>query len=107
MKWMNAMTDKLQSSGHMCMVVPYPSAFEWIASANAHGLYCHHRMDVYSFHDDLNPTRSLLHFQRKLKMPEKSRLDIYASLNQYTEAYLDFTKINQHPDRLKRNGLSQ
>lgn len=105
--WMNGLSRRLNPEGHLCIVVPALVAFDWIRSANECGLYCQDRMDIYSFQDDSIPGRSLMHFQNALKMPAIGRLDIYKSYNRYTEAYLDFTKINHHADRILKTGQKQ
>lgn len=105
--WMEAFLSRLNSSGHLCIVVPFDTAYDWITSANQCGLYCQDRMDIYSFQADAIPGRSLLHFHTELRLPEIVRLDIYESYNRYTKAYLDFTKISQYPDRTKKTDQTQ
>lgn len=105
--WMEAFSGRMNSIGHLRIIVPFDTAYDWITSANECGLYCQHRMDIYSFQSDHIPVRSLLHFHHDLTQPETTRLDIYESYNRYTEAYLDFTKISQHHDRIKRHGQKQ
>ncbi len=105
--WMDAFSDRLNAMGHLCIVVPYDTAYDWIVSANACGLYCKDRMDVYSFRRNSVPGRSLLHFHSVLAVPEINRLDIYETIDKYTEAYLDFTKISYYPDRIKKTGQKQ
>ncbi|MGB3080300.1 MAG: methyltransferase, partial [Saprospiraceae bacterium] len=79
--WMHAFSDRLNTSGHLCIVVPFDTAYDWIVSANECGLYCQDRMDVYSFRTDSVPGRSLLHFHSVLTVPEITRIDIYESYN--------------------------
>ncbi|MGB4849944.1 MAG: methyltransferase [Saprospiraceae bacterium] len=102
--WMEALAGRLNTTSHLCIVVPFDTAYDWIVSANECGLYCQDRMDIYSFQSDVIAARSLLHFHTELRLPEINRLNIYESYNQYTEAYLDFTKISHHPDRIKKTG---
>ncbi len=92
--WMSGLKSRLKNSGHVCIIIPYELAKDWISAANENELYCRHRMDVSSFDDEANPKRSLLHFHTDLVRPETSRLTIYEKGNHYTEAYLSFTGIS-------------
>ncbi len=92
--WMRALKARLKNSGHVCIIIPYKLAKDWISAANETGLYCRHRMDVNSFEVDLDPKRTLLHFHSGLVRPETSRLTIYEKDNEYTEAHLSFTGIS-------------
>jgi len=94
--WLEALVGRLNSTGHLCIVLPYEMAFEWIRSANEIGIYCQHRLDIFSFRDDPQPIRSLLNFHLKLIKPEVSRLDIHEQYNTYTEEYLTFSGIQQN-----------
>ncbi|MBK9984156.1 MAG: methyltransferase [Saprospiraceae bacterium] len=105
--WMEAFSGRLNTSGHLCIVVPFDTAYDWIVSANECGLYCQDRMDVYSFRTDSVPGRSLLHFHSVLTVPEITRIDIYESYNRYNKVYLDFTKISHNTHWIKKTGQKQ
>ncbi len=98
--WLEALFGILNSTGHLCIVLPYEMAFDWIRSANGIGLYCQHRLDIFSFRDDLQPKRSLIHLHSNLMKPDISRLDIHEQFNTYTEAYLTFSGIQQQNNKM-------
>jgi tRNA1(Val) A37 N6-methylase TrmN6 len=95
--WFKSFSARLNSSGHVCLVIPFENSAEWIESANACGYFCQHRLDVYSFRNDQVPIRSLLHFHAALHKPEIKRLDIYESTKVYTMEFLEFSGI-QHQE---------
>ena len=105
--WMQSLSDKLNPSGHLCIVVPYVSAVDWITAANGIGRYCHHRLNIFSYPDDPVAVRSLLHFHDKLVQPEMERLTIYEGADQYSRSYLEFSKISQRGDRIKNQDQKQ
>jgi tRNA1(Val) A37 N6-methylase TrmN6 len=93
--WLSALAIRLKESGHLCLVLPYESSFEWIKAANEFGLYCQHRLEVFSFQDDPQPIRCLIHFQGELCRPEIRRMNIYKQNGSYSDEYFRFSGI-QH-----------
>jgi len=105
--WMRSLCGKLKTSGHVCIVVPYIAAVDWVTSANEMDMYCHHRLDIFSYPDDPVAVRSLLHFHEVLVQPKIERLTIYEGVDQYSGAYLDFSKISHRGDRIKMQDQKQ
>ena len=92
-EWIIALEQNLLKSGHLFLVVPSDKAYEWISSANESGLYCMHRLNVFSRKEDLFPVRALLHFTGKLCRPEQRRIDLYDETNHPTPGYIQFTGV--------------
>ncbi len=91
--WVNALCNKMSAAGHLCVIVPSNLAYKWICAANEIGLYCQHRMDVFSFEKDSEPVRSLLHFRKGIVAPILTRMEIYTAKNKYAEGYINYTGI--------------
>jgi len=96
-KWMLNLVKLLMPDGHLLLIIPYALAKKWIEEANALGLYCIDRLNVYSFRSDEEPVRALLHFHKSLQKPECETLVIYSEGKKYTEQYLDFSGIEPEP----------
>ncbi|MEO6132268.1 MAG: methyltransferase [Saprospiraceae bacterium] len=92
-QWIEGILLRLHSSGHVCVIVPFHAAYDWIRAANNHGMYCLDRLNVYSFIDDTEPVRTLLHFHAELNFSKVSRLIIYTEESNYTQEYIDMVKI--------------
>ncbi len=93
MIWLESMTRYLDADGHLCIVVPFRRAGQWIRDANALGYYVNHRLDVFTFLDDSFPVRSLLHFTHRLEKPLLERITIQHRDKRYTEPYTTLTGI--------------
>lgn len=96
-KWMQNLVKLLMPDGHLLLVIPFTLAKKWIEAANASGLYCNDRLNVYSFESDERPVRSLLHFHHKLLKPVCDTLVIYSEEKKYTQQYLAFSGIEPEP----------
>jgi len=92
-EWVAGLLNRLTGSGQLCIIVPAQGAAQWINTANIMGYYCKHRMDVFSFHTDLHPKRSLLLFGKELIKPILRRMVIYSDENTYTPEYVALTGI--------------
>lgn len=95
-QWMKGLLRLLDSNGHLCIIVPADKAGHWIAAANETGYFVHHRLEVYSTPSDLRPVRSLLHFGRGLRRPERSDLVTYTEERLYTNAFLVLTNTRKN-----------
>lgn len=95
--WMQAMYSLLWTEGSICLIIPFDMAYRWIRAANAHGMYCHHRLDIFSFERDLHPKRSLLHFKRDLRKPVLSRMVLYNPDSTWTETYQRWVGVQPPP----------
>jgi tRNA1Val (adenine37-N6)-methyltransferase len=91
--WINSLLTRLNQDGHLSMIVPAEGAHQWISAANEKGYYVQHRVDVYSFANDLLAKRVLLHFGCQLKQPEFRKLVLYAEAKKYTTDYLKWSDI--------------
>ena len=91
--WMKALIAKLKKRGELMLVVPFATAHKWISEANASGMFCNQRLNVYSFASDMQPVRSLLHFSDRLIKPEINSLIVYSEQKTFTNGYIDFTGI--------------
>jgi tRNA1Val (adenine37-N6)-methyltransferase len=96
-EWITGMINRLRSGGNFCVVVPSDKAQEWIAAANQVQYFCKDRLDIYSFHQDTLPSRSLLHFHDSLTKPQIRKLVIYEEAKRYTPEYLQLTQIRPVP----------
>lgn len=92
-EWLMALEQHLRLGGHLFLVMPADKAYEWIKAANESGLFCMHRLNVFSRKEDLFPIRTLIHFTSKLCRPQQRRIDLYDETNQPTSAYIQFTGI--------------
>lgn len=100
-EWIGALEQHMAKAGHLCLVAPSDKAHEWIRSANESGLYCMHRLNVFSRKEDLFPLRALLHFTDKLCRPEQKRIDLYDETNLPTAGYIQFTGIGSPDHSIK------
>jgi len=91
--WINSLLMRLLQDGHLCLIVPAESAHQWIHAANENSYYVQHRVDVFSFGNDLLAKRSLLHFAGHLRPPETKRLVLYTEAKKYTSEYLKWSDI--------------
>ena len=91
--WIKALNERLEKGGHIFIIIPHDLAFQWIRSGNELGLYCIHRLNVFSFEKDNNPKRSLLHFSDQLLKPGIDHLILYKAENKFSDEYILFTGV--------------
>jgi len=85
--WMKALAQLLKLNGSVCLVVPTLVSFEWIREANENELFCGHRMDVFSFPEDMASKRSLLCLSHELRKPTLEQMTMYKTEKVYTDEY--------------------
>lgn len=95
--WLTSLSTRTMKNGHIMLVVPASNAYAWVEVANNLGYYNHHRLDVYSYEEDDEPKRTLLHFRNDLTKPNLNRLVIYNKDKTYTPEYLQFTGLRPTP----------
>jgi len=81
----------LASNGILDVILPYPSAPNFIATAAMYGIYLKRRTDVRN--SPKKPfKRSLLEFSREIRNASVSALTIRNTDNSYTDEYISLTK---------------
>ena len=93
-EWINALRRKLNSAGQLIIIIPYGSSFDWIKCANQEGMYCTHRLDVFSRTNDPIPSRSLLQFGFELGKMELKRLTMYGPDKEPTSGFIEFSGLH-------------
>jgi len=91
--WVSAMKKVMNKNGHLFLILPTPFVFEWTRVANACGLYCHDRLDVFSFANEAQSKRTLLRYSDILIKPNFQRMTMFATVSQYTTDYMNWLGI--------------
>jgi tRNA1Val (adenine37-N6)-methyltransferase len=99
--WVKGLCTRMTADGHLMLVIPFASAKMWIEAANALGFHNLDRLDVYSFEEDPEPKRTLLHLAGILAKPSINQMVIYQKDKTYTSSYLQFTGISPTNTRSK------
>jgi tRNA1Val (adenine37-N6)-methyltransferase len=91
--WMEALTRARTKTGHLGLVLPSASAFEWIREANRIGWYVCHRLDVFVSETHQSPKRTLLHFTTTLASTQVEQLWMVQSDGELCETYRNWLGI--------------